>query len=91
MARDAGLLTGPGGTSRFPQTPSTGPLRGQAPSAPARDARLLKQRAIALAVWCGCLLLIVVPAVRRSAGNAGNAPFRQPMQPRPNPGLPLKL
>jgi hypothetical protein len=55
------------------------------------DTRLLKLRAVALAIWCGCLLLIVVPAVRNSAANSGDAPFRQPMQPQPHPALPLKL
>jgi alkylation response protein AidB-like acyl-CoA dehydrogenase len=32
--RPVGRLGSRGGTSQFPQTPSTGPLRGQAPSAP---------------------------------------------------------
>ena len=92
MARDTRLLTGTGGTSRFPQTPSPGPLRGQAPAAPARDTGFLKVRAVALAFWLVCVLVVVVPAFTGSSdqSSGGSAQFRQPQPPEPRPGTPVK-
>jgi hypothetical protein len=95
MERDTSLLTDTGGTSRFPKTPSPGPLRGQAPSAPERDAGLLTRtrvlRGVALVIWLVCVLLVVLPTATGSSNKPSDAPFTQP-QPPPGPhrGIPLK-
>jgi hypothetical protein len=51
-----------GGTSRFPRTLSTGPLRGPAASRPARNSGLLIFRAAAIAFWLACVVFLLVPA-----------------------------
>ena len=95
MERNASVLTDTGGTSRFPQTPSPGPPRGQAPAAPAGDARLLTPttvlRAVALVIWLVCVLLVVLPAATGSSKKPPGVPFTQPQPPPgPHPAIPLK-
>jgi hypothetical protein len=83
VARNTRLLSSfNGGASRFPQAPSAGPLRGQAPPAPERDARLRAFRVAAGAFWLACVVFLLVPA-------HGKPPTRfqggQPAQPKYSP------
>jgi hypothetical protein len=49
-------------------------------------------RAVALAFWLVCVLVVVVPAFTGSSdqSSGGSAQFRQPQPPEPRPGTPVK-
>jgi hypothetical protein len=54
------------------------------------DPGLLRLRVVALAIWCACVMLIVVPAVTGSARAPGDSPFQQPVEaPVPHLGYPV--
>jgi hypothetical protein len=56
-----------------------------------RDPRLLNLRNLALAIWVACVLLIALPALMGSSGEAGGSPFKQPVQPPgPHPATPVR-